>query len=320
MNSGRRAAAMVIPAPASAPTIVNISRNMPAFRFVMRSRTSADAAPLLVAMTETVLMRMACLVSMPNRVRPGPSTTPPPIPLIAPMSPARMDTASVAGIFMVLRRTRKTRGRRRIRAGGSEAFNRQGDRLPAGETERGYAAARIVAGHGVEQGGQDAGAAAPDGVTERDRPAVDVDPVECDAKVTADAEDHRGERLVDLKQIHLFLPPAHFFQQACGGMRWGDGEPLRRHRGSGLAHDAGQGFPPAALRHLLRGHDHGRRAVAEAARITGGHGAAFLKGRSQRGEFVEIDAARFFVFGDHLRLALGVRNLDGDDLLGKLVA
>src|SRR5437867_8881833 len=158
-------------------------------------------------MTETVLMAMACLMSMPNRVRPGTSTIPPPIPLIAPMSPARMDTASVAGIFMVLRRTRKTRGRRRIRAGGSEAFNRQGDRLPAGETERGYAAARIVAGHGVEQGGQDAGAAAPDGVTERDRPAVDVDPVECDAEVTADAEDHCGERLVDLKQIHLFLSP-----------------------------------------------------------------------------------------------------------------
>src|SRR2546429_9481912 len=122
-------------------------------------------------MTEAVLMAMACLMSMPNRVRRGASTTPPPSPLIAPMSPARMDTASVAGIFMVLRRTRKTRGRRRIRAGGSEAFNRQGDRLPAGGTERGHAAARLRAGHGVEQGGHEAGAAAPDGVARRDRPA-----------------------------------------------------------------------------------------------------------------------------------------------------
>src|SRR5436309_14679016 len=289
MNSGRRAAAMVIPAPASAPTIVNISRNMPAFRFVMRSRTSADAAPLLVAMTETVLMAMACLMSMPKRVRPGTSTIPPPIPLIAPMSPARMDTASVAGIFMVLRGTRKTRRRRRTRAGGSESFNRQGDRLPAGEADCGHATPRFVAGHGVEQGGQDAGAAAPHGVTERDRPAVDIDPVECDAKVTADAEDQRGERLVDLKQIHVFLLPTHFFEQACGGLRRGDGEPLWCHRRSGLAHDAGQGLPPAALRHLLRGHHHSGRAVAEAARIACGHGAAFLKGRSQRGEFVEID-------------------------------
>src|SRR5437667_62890 len=151
-------------------------------------------------MTETVLMAMACLMSMPNRVRPGTSTIPPPIPLIAPMSPARMDTASVAGIFMVLRRTRKTRGRRRIRAEGSEAFNRQGDRLPAGETERGYAAARIVAGHGVEQGSQDAGAAAPDGVTERDRPAVDVDPVECDAKVTVPPSSKAGRSVESLSK------------------------------------------------------------------------------------------------------------------------
>src|SRR5947208_870821 len=271
-------------------------------------------------MTETVLMTMACLMSMPKRVRPGTSTIPPPIPLIAPMSPARMDTASVAGIFMVLRGTRKTRRRRRTRAGGSESFNRQGDRLPAGEADCGHATPRFVAGHGVEQGGQDAGAAAPHGVTERDRPAVDIDPVECDAKVTADAEDHRGERLVDLKQIHVFLLPTHFFEQACGGLRRGDGEPLWCHRRSGLAHDAGQGLPPAALSHLLRSHHHGGRAVAEAARIACGHGAAFLKGRSQRGEFVEIDSAWLFVFRDHLRLAFGVRNLDGDDLLGKLAA
>src|SRR5947208_16509957 len=148
-------------------------------------------------MTETVLMAMACLLPMPNRVRPGTSTIPPPIPLIAPISPARMDTASVAGIFMVLRGTRKTRRRRQTRAGGSEAFNRQGDRLPVGEADCGHATPRFVAGHSVEQGGQDASAAAPHGVTERDRPAVDIDPVECDAKVTADAAERRGARLLD---------------------------------------------------------------------------------------------------------------------------
>src|SRR5437879_10633509 len=110
-------------------------------------------------MTETVLMAMACLMSMPNRVRPGTSTIPPPIPLIAPMSPARMDTASVAGIFMVLRGTRKTRDRWRARAGGSESFNRQGDRLSAGETDCGHATPRFVTGHGVEQGGEVSGGA-----------------------------------------------------------------------------------------------------------------------------------------------------------------
>src|SRR5256885_6417366 len=112
-------------------------------------------------MTETVLMAMACLMSMPNRVRPGTSTIPPPIPLIAPISPARMDTASVAGIFMVLRVTRKTRGRRQTRAGGSESFHRQGHRLSPRETDCGHATARLLTGHGVEPGGQESGAAAP---------------------------------------------------------------------------------------------------------------------------------------------------------------
>src|SRR5947209_12219627 len=103
-------------------------------------------------MTETVLMAMACLMSMPNRVRPGTSTIPPPIPLIAPMSPARMDTASVAGIFMVLRGTRKTRRRRRTRAGGSESLERQDDGRPCGAEEWGLGTAGLERTQGVKHG------------------------------------------------------------------------------------------------------------------------------------------------------------------------
>ena len=78
-------------APISAPTIVNISRNMPIFRFVKWSRTYAAAEPLEVAMTEMMLTAIAFLIGKPKRVRNGMRTTPPPIPLMAPTKPATIE-------------------------------------------------------------------------------------------------------------------------------------------------------------------------------------------------------------------------------------
>ncbi len=92
-KSGRRVDARVSAAPVSAPVIVNISRNMPILRFVIRSRTYADAAPLEVAITETALIAIARLMSTPSRVSTGTRTTPPPMPLIAPTKPAVTETA-----------------------------------------------------------------------------------------------------------------------------------------------------------------------------------------------------------------------------------
>src|SRR2546428_2087675 len=201
---------------------------------------------------------------------------------------------------------------------GSEALHRHGHSLAARETDGGHAASRLVAGHGVQQRGQDSGAAAPDGVTERDRTAMDVDAIEGDAEITAHAEDHGRKCFVDLKQIHILLPPAHLLEQAVRGRGGGDGEPFRRHRRAGLPHDPGQGFPSPALGHLLGGQHHRGRAVADATGVARRHGATLLKRGSQGGELVEVDAARLFVFYDELRRALGVRDLHGHDLLGKL--
>src|SRR2546428_6941031 len=201
---------------------------------------------------------------------------------------------------------------------GSEALNRHGHSLAAGETDGGHAASRLVAGHGVQQGGQDTGAAAPDGVAQRDRSAVDVDAIERDAEITAHAEDNGGKCFVDLKQIHILFPPAHLLEQAFRGLGGGDGEPFRCHRRAGLPHDPGQGLPSPPLRHLLGGQHHRGRAVADATGVTRRHGPALLKGRSQGGELVEVDAARLFVFCDELRRALRVGDLHGHDLLGKL--
>src|SRR5207247_10381413 len=87
-----RRAATVIDDTASAPRMVNISRNMPTFRFVMWSRTYAEAEPLEVAMTDTMLTAIARLISIPKNVGAGMSTTPPPIPLIALTRPATTAT------------------------------------------------------------------------------------------------------------------------------------------------------------------------------------------------------------------------------------
>src|SRR5256712_3894282 len=201
---------------------------------------------------------------------------------------------------------------------GLEALNRHGHSLAAGETDGGHAASRLVAGHGVQQRGQDPGAAAPDGVAQRDRPAVNVDAIEGDAEITAHAEDNSGKCFIDLKQIHVLFPPADLLEQAFRGLCGGDGEPFRRHRRAGLPHDPGQGFPSPALGHFLGGQHHGCRAVADATGVARRHGATLFKGRSQGGELVEVDAARLFVFCDDLRRALRTRDLHGRDLLGKL--
>lgn len=49
-------------------------------------------------MTETMLMAMARRMSRPSMVSAGTRITPPPMPLIAPTKPARMDTAKSSGI------------------------------------------------------------------------------------------------------------------------------------------------------------------------------------------------------------------------------
>jgi hypothetical protein len=72
--------------------MVNISRNMPTLRFVTWSRTYAAAAPLEVAITDTVLTAMARLMSSPARVSAGIRTTPPPMPAMAPTRPATKES------------------------------------------------------------------------------------------------------------------------------------------------------------------------------------------------------------------------------------
>jgi hypothetical protein len=76
-------------APAMAPSVVAISRNMPMRMFKIPSLTYADAAPDEVAMTEINEVPMAYRMSIPNPiVNSGTITTPPPSPVSEPINPA----------------------------------------------------------------------------------------------------------------------------------------------------------------------------------------------------------------------------------------
>ena len=81
-------------APQIAPIVVAISRNMPTRRLVMWSLTYAAAAPLEVAMTETIETPIGDLRGDGTRktsVSSGTTKTPPPRPTSEPTSPATIE-------------------------------------------------------------------------------------------------------------------------------------------------------------------------------------------------------------------------------------
>src|SRR5947209_7037388 len=63
-------------------------------------------------MTETMLIAIARLMSMPKKVSAGMRTTPPPIPVIAPTSPAISETSSSRGNDIATPASRRDRSRR----------------------------------------------------------------------------------------------------------------------------------------------------------------------------------------------------------------
>ena len=101
--------------------MVNISRNIPTFKFVMWSRTYAEADPLEVAITDTMLIAIARLMSTPRKVSAGMRTTPPPIPAMAPTRPATVEmkrrSASDIGEDQSERRERSPNTATKLRLG-----------------------------------------------------------------------------------------------------------------------------------------------------------------------------------------------------------
>src|SRR6185295_160877 len=81
------------------------------------------------------------------------------------------------------------------------SFQLERDPEPAAHAERGEAEPRVSSFHLVEQGRDDACAGRADGMTERDRAAVHVQPLPIEAEVPVAREHLRRERLVQLDEI-----------------------------------------------------------------------------------------------------------------------
>lgn len=87
---------MLLTAPITAPIVDPISKNIPILRFVILSRTYAEAEPLDVAITETMLAPMAYWMGTPKiNVRAGTTRIPPPTPTRAPIRPATTEIRSM---------------------------------------------------------------------------------------------------------------------------------------------------------------------------------------------------------------------------------
>ena len=115
-------------------------------------------------------------------------------------------------------------------------------------------------------------------MAERNRPTVVVDLLHIGAGFVLPGENHRGERFVDLEKVDVLQLQTGLLQDLCR-RRDRTGQHDGRFRADDrLGHDARSRLEPERLR-PLRGHDEDRgRAVADLARVTGGHHAVLLEG------------------------------------------
>src|SRR5699024_10916441 len=121
------------------------------------------------------------------------------------------------------------------------------------------------------------------GVAEGERTAVRADATGIEAQLVAAGEDLPGEGLVDLDGIEVLEAEVGALQGQPGGGDEAASRPVGGHAGGGGGEDAEPGQAEAWLQ---RGVDDGDRggAVADAAGVAGGHGAAVAEGRAQPGE------------------------------------
>ena len=141
--------------PATAPTVVATSRNMPRRMLVMPRAAKVVCAIDDVAMTQTMLVAMAVLIGTPNaRLSTGTMMIPPPTPSMLPNTPAKSAmtrmpmSAAMGGTLHARRPGRPDAVTRRPRAGGAGAW-----RPPAASSRRGAAPWRPAEGRVGRRGG-----------------------------------------------------------------------------------------------------------------------------------------------------------------------
>src|SRR5262249_53627771 len=144
-----------------------------------------------------------------------------------------------------------------------DAFERGRHRAAAAEAQRREAIPTTSPVELVEERGDDPGAAGPDRVAERDRPAVDVRLVPVEAELPAIGQRLGGERLVDLDEVERLDRQLDAVEQPPDALDRCEEEPLRRDLGLGVADDPGERLQPESLDGTLAGNDRRGGAVSD---------------------------------------------------------
>ncbi len=151
-------------------------------------------------------------------------------------------------------------------------------------------------------------------MADRDRAAIDVDPLGIPAELLADGERLRGERFVGLDQVEILELPAGLGQRLAAGGDRADAHDRGIDAGRGEALDARQDRRAAALGLLARGDDQGGGTVVEARGVGGGDRTVLLEGRTQPGEAGDEHALTDELVLVDDRVALAALDRDRRDL------
>src|SRR5207302_3961670 len=120
-----------------------------------------------------------------------------------------------------------------------ETFDGEGDGVASAKAKWSDAAFEVAAFQFIEQGNEDARAARANGMTERDRAAVDVYFFGIEFELTRDGDGGDGKGFVQLDQINIFVAvPACLREELFDGLNGRHHHPLRLDAADGLRDDA----------------------------------------------------------------------------------
>src|SRR5205085_10486625 len=145
------------------------------------------------------------------------------------------------------------------------------------------AVAPTAAAELVEERDDEARAAHPERMTERDRAAVDVHLLRVEAELADHGEALRSERLVQLDEIDLIERDAGALQQLAHGRDRADAHQAWVDAGDGATDEGTERFDAELTRLLLRRDHERRRAVVDPGGVAGRNRAALAEGGLQRG-------------------------------------
>ena len=153
----------------------------------------------------------------------------------------------------------------------------------------------------MQQSYDQARAACADGVTQRARPAIDVNLAVIEAKVLHGS--HRDDRkcFIDLVEINVGGRKPSFFCSASIARYWRGGKPFRLLCKAAVPKYARQRRETAVHALRLAHHYQRGRAIGNRRRAGGSDGTAITpECRAQRRDFVDVAIEWFFVLLDHL--------------------